>query len=151
MLGMLFDNRGSGRTRDATQSEGIMAVKHAFSVRASEGATQHNVEVTIPSFEEATDQQRRTAWAKSIRTITIDVQGSLRSTLKKQPATKPATLNAEATRLFMGHLNQTTGRPVFTLDLNVEPYASMDDEQVAALVATFEAQGFEVVKVDRKA
>lgn len=104
-----------------------------FTVRASAGATQHEVAVTVPTYEEANEVQRRAAYNAGVfgQGLRVPSQTTLRTALDN--GKRGAALNAVAQKYFTDHLNETTSPAgVEPLDYNaLQP--PMTREQVKYL------------------
>lgn len=75
-----------------------MARQHTFKVSEKAGATEHEVTIRVPTFEDATEEQKRAGFEKGIRTLVIDTQRPLRVKISK--GTKGEALNAAAQTAF---------------------------------------------------
>jgi hypothetical protein len=58
-------------------------MRHTFEVRRDKEGEAHEIAVNFPSYEEATEAQRKAVWHDARANITVKVQGTLRRRLEK--------------------------------------------------------------------
>lgn len=119
-----------------------MSMIHSFKVSASKGAEEHNVKVTVPTWNEATEAQRRNAWDAAISSWTISVQSGLRKPVGDRGLRGDA-LNADAQRRFDAKVNGTRANGGTVVDATA---LGLNREQIDALVAA----GATVVNIPAK-
>lgn len=111
---------------------------HSFKVKESEESqTSHEVTVKVPSFEDATEAQRKNLFDEGLASVTIKVQGTCRRRLGK--GIRGEALKAEAQAAFDAIFNGTTRRATsIVMDAKAEKYTK-------AQIAQLEAAGVTVI------
>lgn len=132
-----------------TMGDIAMSINVTFSVKRNKDGESHKVVATVPSYDEASEQQRRNAYDRlfSASSGRVLVQSGLRRDLKNN--VKPGEeLDRRATERALAVLNDTSaGAPtrIYTMDLAKEPFASMDEDLIDTVRKDFERQGFNVI------
>lgn len=84
-------------------------IQHTFKVKESEESTTvHEVTVSVPTYEEATEAQRKNLYDEGLASVTIKAQGTCRRRLGK--GVRGEALNAEAQEAFNAIINGQTRR-----------------------------------------
>lgn len=114
--------------------------KHTFSTAAAAGMPQRDATATVPSYDEATDKQRRAAYDDGVfgQGMTVPTQTKIRTRLEKGGLKTQADLDAFATAAFMARLNRTPMVEQPTVDAKA---ANLTPEQVKF----FESNGYLVL------
>ena len=82
-----------------------MAQVKTFKVSREKGGPTRECKITVPTFDEMTEAQRRRMVEKGIQSVVIDVQGGLRRDWKQIPA---ESFNKRAQERFDAILNDTS-------------------------------------------
>lgn len=116
-------------------------MKHTFTVRETDESTvKHEIEVTIPSFEEASEAQKAVMYDAAVSAVTVRVQNPLRTAIGK--GLRGKDLNSEAQKRFDAAINGQRARSAATV---VDAKAlKLDAKQIAGL----RAAGATVINAD---
>lgn len=113
--------------------------KMTFSVKASKNADDsHDVYVTLPTFEDATEAERQVAWDLLTRSnsLRVQVQGALRNLLGKgvEGGTLMAAAQSIVDDVLAGRRVRAEASNASVIDASTFP-GGLDERQIAALEA----------------
>ena len=114
--------------------------KMTFSVKASKNANEsHDVYVTLPEFEDATEDERKVAWSLLTRSnsLRVQVQGALRNLLGKgvEGAALMDAAQSIVDDVLAGRRVRAEASNASVIDASDFP-GGLTDEQIAALEAS---------------